>query len=123
VQGIGAVVAMPAAKHDQRFAISGIAAHPCKKRKDGAATFRYGKRRTERWRRVGQPPRIYSARLHRQEAAAILRSRFEQMHEFLREHFLESRKREGVDTSALDETLRKMALGLEAIESTVKVSN
>ena len=39
---------MQAAKHDQRYAISGIAAHPCKKRKDGAPTFRYGKGRTER---------------------------------------------------------------------------
>jgi hypothetical protein len=37
-------------------AIGSIAAHPCKKRKDGAATFRYGKETTERWRRMGQPP-------------------------------------------------------------------
>jgi hypothetical protein len=36
---------MQAARHDKHYAISGIAAHPCKKRKDGAPTFRYGKGR------------------------------------------------------------------------------
>src|SRR6266403_1073041 len=45
VQVIGTVVAMQAARHDKHYAISGIAAHPCKKRKDGAPTFRYGKGR------------------------------------------------------------------------------
>jgi len=48
VQVTGAVVAMQAASHDQPHATSGIAAHPCEKRKDGAATFHYGKGRTER---------------------------------------------------------------------------
>jgi len=67
--------------------------------------------------------KVYDARLHRREAAAILRARFEQAREFLHEHFLESRKREGIDTSALTETLRKLTLGLEAIESRVEVSN
>jgi RHS repeat-associated protein len=33
---MGTVVAMQAARHDKHYAISGIAAHPCKKRKDGA---------------------------------------------------------------------------------------
>src|SRR5260370_39274501 len=45
VQVSGAVVSMQAARHDKHYAISGIAAHPCKKRKDGAPTFRYGKGR------------------------------------------------------------------------------
>jgi hypothetical protein len=66
---------------------------------------------------------VYDARLHRREVAAILRARFEQAREFLHEHFLEPRKRKGIDTSALTETLRKLTLGLEAIESAVKVSN
>ncbi len=47
---------MQAARHGKNYATSGIAAHPCKKRKDGAATFHYGKGRTEPWGRVGQPP-------------------------------------------------------------------
>ena len=51
--------------------------------------------------------KIYDARLHRREAATILRARFEQAREFLDVHFLESRKKEGVDTSALTETLRR----------------
>ena len=67
--------------------------------------------------------KVYDARLHRGETAAILRARFEQEREFLNDHFLEPRKREGIDTSALTETLRNLALGLEAIEGTVKVSN
>lgn len=67
--------------------------------------------------------KVYDNRLHRREAAAILRARFEQIREFLHEHFLERRKREGIDTSVITETLRKLALGLEAIESTVKASN
>jgi hypothetical protein len=66
--------------------------------------------------------KIYDARLHRREAATILRARFEQAREFLDVHFLESRKREGVDTSALTETLRNLTLGLEAIESAAKAS-
>jgi hypothetical protein len=36
---------MQSARHDERYATSGIAAHPCKERKDGAPTVRYGKRR------------------------------------------------------------------------------
>jgi len=67
--------------------------------------------------------KVYDARLHRQEVAAILRARFEQAREFLHEHFLEPRKRKGIDTSALTETLRKLTLGLDAIESAVKASN
>ncbi len=67
--------------------------------------------------------KVYDARLHRREAAAILRARFEQACEFLHKHFLEPRKREGIDTSAMTETLRNLTLGLEAIESTVKASN
>ena len=39
---------MQAARHDGHCAISGIAAHPCEERKDGAPTFRYGKGRTGR---------------------------------------------------------------------------
>jgi hypothetical protein len=39
VQVIGTVVAVPAARHDKDYGVSGIAAHPCKKRKDGAATL------------------------------------------------------------------------------------
>jgi hypothetical protein len=67
--------------------------------------------------------KIYEARLHRQEAAAILRSRFEQQRKFLDEHVLEPRKRDGIDTSELTETLRKLTLGLEAIEKACKVPN
>jgi len=48
VQVTGAVVAMQAARHDKDDAISGIAAHPCKKRKDRAARFHHGKGSTER---------------------------------------------------------------------------
>jgi hypothetical protein len=61
--------------------------------------------------------KVYDARLHRQEAAAILRAIFEQAREFLQSHFLEPRKKQGIDTSALTETLRKLALELEAIEN------
>ena len=39
VQVIGAVGSMQAARHDKHYAISSIAAHPCKKRKDGAPAF------------------------------------------------------------------------------------
>jgi hypothetical protein len=39
VQVIGTEVAMQSVRHDQEYAISGIPAHPCKKRKDGAPTF------------------------------------------------------------------------------------
>ena len=67
--------------------------------------------------------KVYDARLHRPEAAAILRARFEQACEFLHEHFLEPRKKEGIDTSALTETLRNLTLELEAMESMVKASN
>jgi len=67
--------------------------------------------------------KVYDARLHRREATAILRARFEQAREFLREHFLDPQEREGIDTSALTETLRKLTLELEAIERTGKVSN
>jgi hypothetical protein len=67
--------------------------------------------------------KIYDARLHRREAAAILRARFEQAREFLGVHFLEPRKREGIDTSGLTETLRKLTLELEAIESAVRASS
>jgi hypothetical protein len=67
--------------------------------------------------------KVYDARLHRPEAAAILRVRFEQARKFLHEHFLEPRKREGVDTSALTETLKNLTLELEAIETMVKDSN
>jgi hypothetical protein len=59
VQLIGAVVAMQAARHDKRYAISSIAAHPCKKRKDGAPAFRCGKSeraRGEGWASRGHPP-------------------------------------------------------------------
>jgi hypothetical protein len=42
VQGIGAVVATQAAKHDQRY-ISGIAAHPCKNARMGQPRFVMGK--------------------------------------------------------------------------------
>ena len=65
--------------------------------------------------------KIYEARLHRQEAAAIVRARFEQQRRFLDEHVLEPGKRDGIDTSALTETLRKLALGLEAIENAAKL--
>jgi len=34
VQVIGTVISMQAARYDKRYAISSIAAHPCKKRKD-----------------------------------------------------------------------------------------
>jgi len=44
----GVAVAMQAARHAEDYAISAVATHPCKKRKDGAATFRYGKGKTER---------------------------------------------------------------------------
>lgn len=67
--------------------------------------------------------KIYDARLHQREAVAIVRARFEQQSEFLHEHFLEPRKKEDIDTSALAETLRKLTLRLEAIESIVKASN
>ncbi len=67
--------------------------------------------------------KVYDARLHRQEAAAILRSRFEEAREFLHGHFLEPRKRKGIDTSVVTETLRNLTLRLEAIESTAKASN
>ncbi len=40
VQVIGAVEAMQAARRDEVYAISSIAAHPCKKRKDGAPHVR-----------------------------------------------------------------------------------
>ena len=43
MQLIGAVVAMQAARHDKRYAIGSNAAHPRKKRKDGAPAFRCGK--------------------------------------------------------------------------------
>ncbi|HTF25728.1 MAG TPA: hypothetical protein VK937_17730 [Candidatus Limnocylindria bacterium] len=43
--------------------------------------------------------------------------------QFLHEHFLEPRKREGIDTSALTETLRKLTVGLQAIERMVKDLN
>lgn len=65
--------------------------------------------------------KIYEDRLHRQEAAAIVRARFEQQCKFLDEHVLEPRRRDGIDTSALTETLGKLALGLEAIENALKV--
>jgi hypothetical protein len=66
VQLIGAVVAMQSARHDKRYAISSIAAHPCKKRKDGAPAFRCGKTKeamakagpagaTRRIREIGSP--------------------------------------------------------------------
>jgi len=56
VQLIGAIVAMQSASHDQHYAISGIAAHPCKKRKDGAPAFRYGKTKNGAWKgRVTRP--------------------------------------------------------------------
>jgi len=67
--------------------------------------------------------KVYDARLHRRETVAILRARFEQVRELLHKHFLEPRKREGIDTSALTETLRNLTLGLEAIENPVKASN
>lgn len=67
--------------------------------------------------------RIYAARLHQREAAAILRARFEQARAFLHEHFLEPRKREGIDISALTKTLMKLTLELETIESTVMGSS
>lgn len=65
--------------------------------------------------------KIYEARLHQQEAAAIVRARFEQQRKFLDEHVLGPGKRDGIDTSTLTETLRKHALGLEAIENAAKV--
>ena len=52
-----------------------------------------------------------------------MRSRFEQQRKFLDEHVLEPRKRDGIDTSELTETLRKLTLGLEAIEKACKVPN
>jgi hypothetical protein len=67
--------------------------------------------------------KVYDARLHRHEAAAILRARFEPAREFLQAHFLEPREREGIDTSGLAETLRKLTLELEAIEGAIKASN
>jgi hypothetical protein len=48
--------------HDQRPASSGIAARPCKKRKDGAATCHYGKGRTERGEGGPAPTRIVEMR-------------------------------------------------------------
>jgi hypothetical protein len=53
VQRIGAIVAMQSARHDEHDGISSIAAHPCKKRKDGASTFRYGK--TQAHGKAGPP--------------------------------------------------------------------
>jgi hypothetical protein len=53
VQVIGTIAAMQSVRHDKDYAISSIATHPCKKRKDGAPTFHYGKRkaaaRIEAW--------------------------------------------------------------------------
>src|ERR1017187_4267156 len=56
VQVMSAVVAMEAARHDEPYATSSIAAHPCKKRKDGAPSFHFGKKESRAWRRVGHPP-------------------------------------------------------------------
>ena len=53
VQVIGTVISMQAARYDKRYAISSIAAHPCKKRKDGAPAFGYGKNEDRPWRWVG----------------------------------------------------------------------
>src|SRR5208282_301520 len=58
VQLIGAVVAMQAARHDQENAISSIAAHPCKKRKDGAPAFHYGKEERQVSKRLGHPKHV-----------------------------------------------------------------
>jgi hypothetical protein len=46
VQLVGAVVATPAARHGELYRIGIIAAHPCKKRKHGAPTFRYWENKT-----------------------------------------------------------------------------
>ncbi len=59
---------MQSARHDKRYATSGIAAPPsttlragsCKKRTDGATTFRYGKRRTEHGEGWARPRVILS---------------------------------------------------------------
>src|SRR5271163_3580970 len=56
VQVAGAVVTMQAARHDQDYGISGIAAHPCKNRKDGAATFHYGNREEPSAEKGGPAP-------------------------------------------------------------------
>jgi hypothetical protein len=67
--------------------------------------------------------KVYDARLHREEAIAILRARLGQTQAFLHEHFLEPRRKKGIDTSALTETLRKLTLEMETIERTAKTSN
>jgi hypothetical protein len=48
---------LQAARRDKRYATSSIAAHPCKERKDGAPTFRYGQGRTEHGQGWASPRR------------------------------------------------------------------
>jgi len=50
-QVIGAVAKIQAAHHEMGYGISGVAAHPCKKRKDGAPAFCCGTKtdRAEGW--------------------------------------------------------------------------
>jgi hypothetical protein len=45
---------MQSARHDKRYATSGIAAHPCKERKDGATHFIVV--RAEGWATRPAPP-------------------------------------------------------------------
>jgi hypothetical protein len=62
--------------------------------------------------------KVYDSRLHRGELVALIRERYERASAVLQEHFVEPRKKQGIDTSALTETLRKIILGLEAIDGT-----
>jgi hypothetical protein len=66
--------------------------------------------------------KVYETRLHVEEVVGILRARFERAGEFLQEHFVEPRRKSGIDASAITEILKKLILGLEAIENTIKLS-
>jgi hypothetical protein len=66
--------------------------------------------------------KVYETRLHAEEVVGILRARFEMAGKFLQEHFVEPRKKSGIDASAITEILKKLILELEAIENTIKQS-
>ncbi len=57
-----AIVTVQSARHDKPHGTSSIAAHPCKRRKDGAPSVGYGKGKTSALRRVGHPPVVDNVR-------------------------------------------------------------
>jgi hypothetical protein len=67
--------------------------------------------------------KVYESRLHLGEVVTILRARFEGAVEFLQKHFVEPRRKSGIDASPVTETIKKLILGLESIENSVKISS